>query len=147
MDKTIPKPLGKNYIENPTTLGQQLRNRRLELRLSVKAVAGMIGVKKETITNWEYDRTEPYASYSARIVAFLGYNPFHFDASTLAGKLKTYRYRNGFSQEKAGKVLGLDETTIRYIELGRNIRFKKTWKKLNPVMQYVTTMTERDGVK
>jgi transcriptional regulator with XRE-family HTH domain len=125
--------LGKSYVANPVTVGEQLRNRRLELRLVQKEVAKIIGVSDETINNWEHNHTEPPVSASDKILGFLGYSPFKVDTSTLAGKLKAYRYSNGLSQEQAGKTLDLDETTINKIELGKVKLSNKTLEKLRPV--------------
>lgn len=121
MTRIACKPLGKSYVADPTTLGQRLRNRRLEFRLSIRKVAKRMGVSKEAYTKWEYGQGTPDASCGGKIIAFLGYNPFQFDTSTLAGKLKAYRYAKGLSQEEAGKALRLNKATVLHIEAGRRL--------------------------
>ena len=70
-DKTIPKPLGDKYINNPKTIGQKLRNKRLELHLLQKDVALIFETSEDTITNWENDRYEPQGRFVSRIEKFL----------------------------------------------------------------------------
>lgn len=68
MHKTVPKPLGDKYGTNPETLGNKLRNRRLELHLLQKDLAGIIGVTKDCITNWENNLFEPEVRYMLEII-------------------------------------------------------------------------------
>jgi DNA-binding XRE family transcriptional regulator len=58
------------------TLGEHLRKRRLELKLTRKEVADLLGVNAWTILNWEKSLTEaPMASIPA-IARLLGCYPF-----------------------------------------------------------------------
>ena len=63
--------MGNKYIANPVTLGEQLRNRRLELGLLQKDVARIIVVTEDSITNWEKNRSKPMKRYHSKILAFL----------------------------------------------------------------------------
>lgn len=49
--------------------------RRLELNLLQREVAQRLGVKTDTILNWEHNRTTPTLRYLPRVIAFLGYDP------------------------------------------------------------------------
>jgi DNA-binding transcriptional regulator YiaG len=69
--RTVQKPIGNKYIENPKTLGQQIRNKRVKLGLLQKELARIIGVCEDTITYWEDDRTSPKPKYLAAIKEFL----------------------------------------------------------------------------
>ncbi len=69
--KRIAKPLGISYIINPVTIGEKLRNRRLELRLLQKEVANIMDVSEDTITNWENNHTDPSKVYKSKIIQFL----------------------------------------------------------------------------
>ena len=70
-EKTIRKPLGDKYISNPITIGQKLRNKRLELHLLQKDVARIFETSEDTITNWENDRYIPQGRFIERIEKFL----------------------------------------------------------------------------
>lgn len=63
-------------IEIPKTIGDKIRNRRIELNLFQKEVAQIMGVSEDCITYWENDRSIPQKRYSKKIIGFLGYNPF-----------------------------------------------------------------------
>lgn len=54
--KKMRKPLGNKYVQNPATIGERLRNRRLELGLLQKDVTEIIVVIEDTITFWENGR-------------------------------------------------------------------------------------------
>lgn len=73
--KSAPKPLGPKYVPNPVTLGDKLRNRRLELGLLQKDVARLLRVSEDTVTYWENNRYEPSAKYYTRIHLFLTTKP------------------------------------------------------------------------
>ena len=104
--------MGNNAITNPTTIGEKLKNKRLELGLLQKEVAKVIGVCEDSITLWENNRNEPSIIYYPKIIQFLGYVPFDVDSSTLDGQIKLYRYLNGLSQKELGLKLEINQSTI-----------------------------------
>lgn len=126
----MPKPLGEKYLDKPATLGEKIRNRRMEKGMLQKDVAHIIGVTEESIYNWENNRSEPAICYYPNIVKFLGYFPFEIDTNTLAGKIKMYRYIKGVSQETLAKELQLNESTIYYYENGKHKPLRKVLRKL-----------------
>jgi DNA-binding XRE family transcriptional regulator len=62
------------FAQEPATLGDHLRRRRLELGLYQKDVAAQIGVTVSTIWNWEHGWTVDFR-FIPQIITFLGYNP------------------------------------------------------------------------
>src|SRR4051812_45583526 len=106
METTVA--LRPKAIENPVTLGQHIKKRRLELKILQKDVAQIIGVSEDTITYWENGRATPQNRYYPKIIDFLGYNPLMVDG-TLGGRIKIYRLSNGLSQEELAKILEVDE--------------------------------------
>ncbi len=68
------KPLPKAYPKGLVTLGDHMRKRRLDLKLTQKEVANVIGVDEMTIVNWELNHTEPLKKHISKIVHFLGYD-------------------------------------------------------------------------
>ena len=80
----------------------------MELGLFQADVARMFNVSADCITYWENNRSEPQINYYPLIIEFLGYFPLHIDLSTIHGKIKAYRYRNGLSYKRFGKVLSVD---------------------------------------
>jgi len=106
----------------------------MELKLLQKDVSIICRVTEDCITNWEKNRSFPQVQFFPQIIQFLGYLPFEVDSSTLSGKLKAYRYMNGFSQKQMGKILKVDGGTICSWELGENKPHKEMLKKLDAML-------------
>lgn len=119
-NNSVPKPLGNKYIKNPQSIGDKIRNRRLELRLLQKEVADILGTEENAIYRWETNRNDPDMRYMPAIIKFLGYLPIEINASTVGGKLKAYRYSKGLSQEQMGILLGINESTVFHYEKGQH---------------------------
>ena len=73
------KPLKKKvlrimrpYPENPQTLGELIRKRRIDLGLSQPEIARILGVSYSAATDWEYDDTRPLKRFWGKIKDFLG---------------------------------------------------------------------------
>ena len=122
-------------MENPHTIGEKIRNRRLELRLLQKDVADIIGICEGTVTYWENDRVEPQTKHYPKLIKFLGYVPFEIDATTTGGKIKMYRFLNGLSQEDLAKELGINESTVFHYENGRHLPQPQTLKKMKHIIK------------
>ena len=127
-----PRKPSKGYVEAPKTLGEMLRNKRLERCLFQKEVALLLDVSEDTITYWENGRTSPLIKYYPKIIEFLGYVPIEINSTTLSGRITLYRYMNGVSYKELGILLGVDGTTVRSWELKQFIPSKSTlncvWK-------------------
>jgi transcriptional regulator with XRE-family HTH domain len=74
-------------------------------------VAKQIGVNKDTIHNWETNRTAPEVCLIPHIIDFLGYAPYD-PTWSFGERLRAVRSALGLSQEQFAKRAGLDETTI-----------------------------------
>lgn len=99
-------------IENPQTIGEHLRNRRLELKVTQKSVGQKIGVSKDCMTWWENGRSHPHIRYYPKLIEFLGYNPFQTDDKTVGGQIQKYRYENGLTFKQLSKITSFDEGTL-----------------------------------
>lgn len=124
-----------NYVENPMTLGEKIRNRRLELNILQKDVAQIIGVSEDSITFWENERATPQIHHYPKVTEFLGYFPYKIDNSTLGGKIKKYRYLNGVSQRELAKALGVNESTVFNYENGKHKPLPFIVKKLMRMLE------------
>jgi DNA-binding XRE family transcriptional regulator len=89
-----------------------LRKRRLDLTLLQKDVAKMIGVKEDTIYNWENNRSSPQLHYVPRIIEFLGYVPYSGELKTLGERIVNYRRFYGITQKEMANRLGVDPSTL-----------------------------------
>ncbi|MEP7111217.1 MAG: helix-turn-helix transcriptional regulator [Ferruginibacter sp.] len=116
------------------TIGEKLKNRRLELSLLQKDVANAIGVCEDSITYWENNRCEPTVKYYPNIIQFLGYVPFEVDTFTLGGQIKLYRYLNGLTQEELALKLDINESTVFQYEKNEHKPNAKTLRKLESLL-------------
>ena len=79
--KLPPKPVltftqSQKSLDQPQTIGDCLKRRRLELKLCLAEVAPRMAVSVTTLGLWELGKVFPKLHYHAKIVAFLGANPF-----------------------------------------------------------------------
>ncbi|RZK39662.1 MAG: helix-turn-helix domain-containing protein [Pedobacter sp.] len=119
-DKKLCKPLTGKYPQNPKTIGEHIRKKRIDSRLSQAQLAKVIGVSPDCITNWENNKSTPQILYYPRIRLFLGFDTTDFDETTFSGRLQSYRSRNGMSCKEMAKLLGVDKSTILAWEKGTN---------------------------
>ncbi len=105
--------------QNPETLGDHIKRRRLELGLYQAQVAKILTVDESTITNWEKRRTSPTLRLLPKIIEFLGYNPLIGNQNTLGERLLRYRKGQGITQKELAKQIGIDPTTLSRLERNR----------------------------
>ncbi len=127
------KPMPISYPENPVTIGDHIRKKRMDLKLLQKDVGVILGVTECSITNWEKNRSIPQINFFPKIIAFLGYLPFEVDLTTFSGELKAYRQINGLSQVQLGEILNVDGATVCSWELGENRPHKRMLAKLDSI--------------
>ncbi|MFF5383385.1 helix-turn-helix domain-containing protein [Pedobacter suwonensis] len=134
-ERQTGKPIPIFYPENPVSIGDHIRKKRMELKLFQKDVARICGVTEDCIANWEKNRSIPQIQFFPHIIRFLGYLPFEVDLTTLSGKLKAHRHIYGLSQKQLGKTLGVDGSTICSWELGENKPNKEVFEKLEAIFK------------
>jgi transcriptional regulator with XRE-family HTH domain len=107
----------------PQTLGEHVRKRRLELKLTQKQAAQRIGVNPWTVLNWEKDHTEPPIESMPAIIRFLDYDPFP-EPKNIPERLLAKRKAMGWSMKEAARQLGVDEGTWGDWETGGVILYR-----------------------
>jgi len=112
------------------TLGDHLRKKRLDLKLLQKEVALKIGVKEETIYNWEKNRSSPQLHYTQKVIEFLGYVPFEPPPRTLGERIVNKRRLLGITQEELAHRLGVDPTTLARWERNESQPLKRHLERL-----------------
>jgi transcriptional regulator with XRE-family HTH domain len=113
---TLPKPVGKGYTKLPQTIGNHIRNRRLELGLEQLEVGNLIGVSHNVIGIWERGEQFPNSGHRPKIVQFLGFVPWFIDTEMLGGKLEHARLMKGLSLGDVAKSLGTAKATVMHWE-------------------------------
>jgi transcriptional regulator with XRE-family HTH domain len=114
------RPLPKAYPATLRTLGDHLRQRRLDLGLLQREAAEQLGVDPSTVTNWELNRTSPALRLLPRIIGLLGFDPSSCGAA-IGERLKAYRRHAGISQEQLARLLGLDPCRLSRWERGLQV--------------------------
>ena len=133
--RKILKPWGNGHSEALLTLGDHIRSVRLERKLLQREVADIIGVSCDTVENWEANRTRPVISHMPGVTKFLGYCMVEYVPNSIAGQaLLNFRIQQGLSINKMGKRIGVDDGSIRTIELGR-LSYKKTRNKITAYLK------------
>ena len=69
IDKAVFIP---DYPEFPKTFGEKLRKIRLDQGYQIKQVARAIGVKQDSIINWERRGMQPRKDLLGRLLEFYG---------------------------------------------------------------------------
>ena len=77
------KPLNPVYPTTLQTIGDHIKKKRLDKNLFQKDVAALLGVKEESIYNWENHRSKPRISYFPKIIKFLEYFPLDLINETI----------------------------------------------------------------
>ncbi len=62
-------------MDEPKTLGEHLRRKRVDVGMTNVQLAQILGVTYQTIEKWEHNRVLIGPKSGARVVAFLGYDP------------------------------------------------------------------------
>ncbi len=129
------KPVSKAYPSSLKTIGDHIRKRRLDLKLTQKQVAEKLGVDEATVWNWETGKIEPLVRQIPTIISFLGYDPFGFNGRSLADELRRYRVTHGLTQKELARQIGIDPATLSRLE-------NDIGKSLAPVTRKVVTFME-----
>jgi transcriptional regulator with XRE-family HTH domain len=92
-------------------------------------VARQIGVNKDTIHNWETNRTAPEVCLIPHIIDFLGYSPY--DATWSFGQwLRVVRLALGLSHRRFAERVGVDQSTVLKWEREEHQLTQKKWRSI-----------------
>jgi transcriptional regulator with XRE-family HTH domain len=105
-------------------LGEHIKKRRLDLKLTLKEAGKLLGTDEWSVINWEKGRTVPKVYRLPAIIRFLGYNPLP-KPCTIAERLAAKRLERGWSRKVASRHLEIDVSTLRDWEHGKIILFRK----------------------
>jgi transcriptional regulator with XRE-family HTH domain len=101
----------KGFSGEPTTVGEHVFKKRLELGLTQKEVADLFGVSPFTVLNWEKGKsTNIPVALIPKISEFLGYNPEPRPEAPGA-LIKWKRRALGWSSSEAARRNSVDQST------------------------------------
>jgi transcriptional regulator with XRE-family HTH domain len=121
------------FSQEPVTLGDHLRRRRLELGLYQKDVAAEIGVTASTIWNWEHGWTVDWR-YLPRVIVFLGYNPIPCPEDLLE-QLAWYKQIAGLTLEELGTEMGRNPEQLADWLCGRHTPCRRNREEIEQFLE------------
>jgi len=89
----------------------------MDLGLSQRKLARLLGVSNSTVENWELNETTPVRWLAPRILQFLGIDPPK--RASLGERLTDYRRSLGLSQGELARSLGVERCTVVRWETGK----------------------------
>jgi DNA-binding XRE family transcriptional regulator len=101
----------KSTVLPPVTLGQHLKQKRIQDKLRQHDVATLIAVANFTYMTWEKDQATPFPRYYPKIIEWLGYNPLP-EPQTEGGRLRRERLTLGLTSSQMADRLGIDQGTL-----------------------------------
>jgi DNA-binding XRE family transcriptional regulator len=75
VENTVKRP-SKGYPKEVVTVGDQIRKRRIDLKLFQREVGKMVGASKYEVCQWENNKIEVPKRLQSKITEFLGYEVF-----------------------------------------------------------------------
>lgn len=118
------------FPDKLVTLGDFLRQKRLERGLSQQEVAKTLQASDVSVTGWELNRNAPTAKYAKRIIEFLGELPFSIEGLPFYKQVQYARLTSGLTQAQVAKKIGCDSSNLRLIEKGIRRPNKRLREKL-----------------
>lgn len=108
----------------------------MDLGLTQRTLAKMLGCLQETVLQWEQDVCIPLARRWPRIEAVLGAGLVP-DPPGLAGRIRAARLHLGLTQAELAAKAGVDVRTIRNTERGLRVQSRATAARLRTVLEGV----------
>ncbi len=136
MRKTVRNALGVILLDKDTPIGLHIRKKRLERQMNHEDAAKELGVTEACLWLWENLKAKPQIHHMPQLIRFLGYCPVDLDTTTLAGRIKSYRFLNGLSCESLGILLGVGGGAVSYWEAGGKPKLP-TVKKIEEVIKKI----------
>ena len=109
-----------------TSLGTELKRRRLTLGWTQKETAEYFNILKDSYQKWEWNENKPQIQKMKKAVEFLGYNFWNDGSNSLANQCLLYRIEYGLIREELGNKISVSSTTIERIEKGDDLISSKT---------------------
>src|SRR6185295_4709226 len=107
-----PRAFPRGYPHSPRTLGQRIRQRRMDRGLTQQTLAYRLGCWYQSVARWEQGLSEPLAARWPAIEAVLGPGLVP-EQDGLPGRIRVARLRLGLTQEELARQAGVDIRTVR----------------------------------
>ncbi|MGO4289873.1 recombinase family protein [Chitinophaga sp. RAB17] len=134
-DRKFRKRTPHKYPENPATIGEHIRKKRIDSGLTQAELAKILDVSTDCVTYWENNRSKPQITYYPRIHLFLGFCTTTINETNFRERLRTYRWKNGISCKDMARLLKVDTSTVRAWEKGLNMPSQKRIDAIDALLQ------------
>lgn len=124
-----PREFPRGYPHKPKTLGERIRQRRLNRGLTQRNLGMWLGCCYQSVARWERDLGEPGPRRWPDLEAVLGPGLLA-GPKDLAGQIRTARLRLGLTQAELARRARVDERTVRNCERGVRAPRRGTLKRL-----------------
>ena len=131
MEFLSPKPIGIKVSFTPKSNEDHNQNKWLEQGLFQKVVRKKIGVLEGCITYWENNCSVPQLHFMSAIIEFLGFIASKIYATSLSNQILLFRNQKGLSQNKLGKLISVDVSSIGSLKKGKRVPYLSNIEKLN----------------
>jgi transcriptional regulator with XRE-family HTH domain len=128
-----PRAFPRGYPHSPRTLGDRIRQRRMDRGLTQYTLAERLGCRYQRVAAWERGESEPLAARWRAIEAVLGPGLVP-EQDGVPGRLWTARLRIGLTQEELAARAGVDVRTVWNSESGTYRPSRATLEKLRKVL-------------
>lgn len=132
------KPRNPAYPARLETIGDHLRTKRLDEGKYLREVAKEIGVAKETLHDWELNKSKPIIYSYPGILRYLGYDPFFQNPEVPGEQLRHYRRVHGLTQSDLADHLGVNVHTIGRVERNSG-NYSKTEERVAEFLEGLTS--------
>jgi len=116
---------------NDTSLGAELKRKRLELEWTQKDCAEYFKVLKDSYQKWEWNQIIPIIYRRKDINDFLGFNFWNNGTDDLANQILMYRIKQRLTQEQLAKLIDISPHTLNKIEKRKNLVTKNVKEKVS----------------
>lgn len=100
-----------------TSLGAELKRKRLALEWSQKETAKHFKILKDSYQKWEWNQIVPHIRNRKRVIQFLEYNYWDDGTNSLPNKCLLHRIEHGLTMSELAKKLSVSCRTIERVEM------------------------------
>ncbi len=104
-----------------TSLGAELKRRRLALEWTQEDTAKHFSVLKDSYQRWEWNEYLPHIKNRKKVNEFLGYNYWNDGSGSLSNQVLLYRIEHGLTISELAEYIGTSTITIERVEKSENL--------------------------
>ncbi len=102
--------------EGDTTLGAEIKRRRLALEWTQEDTAKYFGILKDSCQKWEWNQVVPDIGNRKKVIEFLGFNYWDDGSFSLGNMVLLYRIEHGLTRRELAHQIGISDSSIGRIE-------------------------------